>query len=85
MPHVSDHSQRGATHGDFSENAELAQYLKSALNFCPRWDTMIPAHRECLDLIMTKIARIMSGDPDFADHWNDIEGYARLAKDRCSK
>ncbi len=35
--------------------------------------------RESLDLIATKIARILSGDPNHEDHWLDIEGYARIA------
>ena len=34
---------------------------------------------ESMDLILTKIARILSGDPNEPDHWRDIEGYARLA------
>lgn len=34
---------------------------------------------ESLDLILTKIARILSGDPNEPDHWRDIEGYARIA------
>jgi hypothetical protein len=29
-------------------------------------------------MIAMKIARILSGNANFADHWEDIEGYARL-------
>jgi hypothetical protein len=34
--------------------------------------------KEALDMICSKISRILSGNPDFPDHWLDIEGYARL-------
>ena len=33
---------------------------------------------EALEMICHKIARIVAGDPDFADHWRDIAGYATL-------
>lgn len=31
-------------------------------------------------MILAKIARIVSGDPNHADHWDDIAGYALLGK-----
>lgn len=83
--HVSDHEIRGKTHGDFSQNATTAQQIKDLMRGKHGWDTMALVHRESLDLIATKLARILVGDADFKDHWNDIEGYARLAKDRASK
>ena len=42
-------------------------------------------------MILLKIARIICGDPTYADHWDDIAGYAMLGKgikfveDPCSK
>jgi hypothetical protein len=35
--------------------------------------------REALDYIAGKLARILSGQPGYADHWDDIAGYAKLA------
>ena len=37
---------------------------------------------EALDMIAHKIARIINGDPDYADSWHDIAGYAKLVADR---
>ena len=37
-----------------------------------------PVHREALDMIASKIARILSGDATHVDHWVDIGGYAEL-------
>lgn len=69
-------AERAKTHGDFSEVAEIAQTIKSTYR---RSYSLSPAELEALDLIATKIARIAAGD-QLADHWLDIEGYARLAR-----
>jgi len=37
---------------------------------------------EALDMIAHKIARILNGDPNYADSWDDIAGYAKLVGDR---
>jgi hypothetical protein len=34
---------------------------------------------EALEMIAHKIGRIIAGDPDFDDHWDDIAGYAKIA------
>jgi hypothetical protein len=33
-------------------------------------------------MIMHKVARILNGDPNYADNWIDIAGYATLVADR---
>ena len=38
--------------------------------------------QEALEMILHKIARIVNGDPDYADSWVDIAGYAKLVADR---
>ncbi len=35
------------------------------------------------EVIADKIARILNGDPNYKDNWHDIQGYAKLAEDRC--
>jgi hypothetical protein len=72
--------ERGKTHGDYTENATIAQALKSAAEHKARH--LSPSHRESLDLIFTKIGRILAGDPNTRDHWEDIAGYAMLAAER---
>lgn len=41
-----------------------------------------PDQREALEMIAHKIARILNGDPNYADSWVDIAGYAKLIADR---
>ena len=72
--------EREKTHGDYRSTAEIAQRLKKVIHdntqtthvhFCN-------VHRESLEMICTKIARILAGDPAVQDHWDDIAGYAKL-------
>jgi hypothetical protein len=35
-----------------------------------------------LEMIAHKIGRVLAGDPNHADHWDDIAGYARLVARR---
>jgi hypothetical protein len=43
----------------------------------------MPAHqKESLEMIASKIARIVCGDSNHHDSWHDIGGYAKLVADR---
>lgn len=76
---------RGTTHGDFSQNAIYGQELRSLFRSSPMWPTMPAVQREALDLIACKLSRILSGQSRFADHWADLQGYARLAQEACQE
>jgi len=68
---------RGNTHGDFDKNAEVTQHLKQYL----RMMQVLPLNvmqQEALDNICQKIGRIVVGNPNHDDHWDDIAGYAKL-------
>jgi hypothetical protein len=39
---------------------------------------MPATHRETFEMIAHKIGRALAGDFNFADHYTDIQGYARL-------
>lgn len=78
-------SQRGGTHGDFEVGAQTAQRFKSILHSSPRWQTMSLVQREALENVTGKLARILTGDPDFLDHYRDIIGYTQLAMDSTAK
>lgn len=73
--------ERGKTHGDFGQHAKCTQDLKRAFygNCVNKLDD---AKRESVDMILHKLGRIASGNPDHADHWADIAGYARLVEQR---
>lgn len=85
IPQIEDTlAERGRRYGDFAEHAELAQALSNILRRAHGWGRLTPVKRQALTVIMDKIARILSGDPEYRDNWHDIQGYAKLAEDRCA-
>jgi len=83
-------SERGKTHGDFANHAGCTQELKIAMQHWASvsgkdWQTLPNTHREALEMIAHKIGRIIAGDPDFRDHWDDLAGYATLIAQKCTK
>lgn len=74
---------RQGTHGDFALTARIAQDLKHLIRANAN-SLLVSDQYESLDLIATKIARILSGNPNEPDHWRDIAGYARLVEKRLT-
>lgn len=76
--------ERGARYGSFVGHAEVTQALKQVVFVClaNRDKTLKEDQQEALDMICHKIGRIINGDPDYADSWVDIAGYAKLVADR---
>jgi hypothetical protein len=76
-------AERGARYGDFSDHARICQALKVVMRAEPSFTFKLNAmQRQALEVIADKIARILSGDPDYADNWHDIQGYALLVEER---
>ena len=75
-------SERGQTHGDYAEHAGITQQVKAAMHNTPGWAKLNDMQRETLDMVAHKIGRVLAGNPNFADHWDDIAGYARLVSQR---
>jgi len=73
-------SQRASTHGDFKINGQVMQTLKETCHVTPNWHTLAPHQREAIEMICHKLGRILCGNPDHADHWHDIAGYATLVE-----
>lgn len=84
MPTIeSTLAERGARYGDFSDHASVCQRIKLAyLHGASRWDMLSDVQKQALEVIADKIARILTGDPNYADNWHDIQGYAKLVEDR---
>jgi len=71
--------ERKETHGDFAVNAEFAQRLKFLCRNSQHVQ-LSPVQAEALDNICQKLGRIIVGNPNHADNWHDIAGYATLAE-----
>jgi hypothetical protein len=72
---------RATTYGSFEDVAEFAQEMKNAIRMCNNTE-LDDDQIEALDMIASKIARIVNGDPNYVDSWIDIAGYATLVADR---
>lgn len=72
--------ERGSRYGKFTTHAEITQTLKrEATRYLVRQRKELDFdQQEALDMI----GRIINGDPDYADSWVDIAGYAKLVADR---
>ena len=76
--------KRAEQYGTFMRNADIAIKLKQVIhNAMVREDTQLyPDQLQALDMIVTKIGRILTGNPSHLDSWIDIAGYAKLVSDR---
>ena len=74
--------ERGKTHGDYRHHAEYTQAIKRVCRSSSNWDLMEAHQQETLDMLAHKIGRVLAGDPNFADHWHDMAGYATLTEQR---
>lgn len=73
---------RGRHYGGFEGNARIAQNIKSAMRDSPNWEEMDCDMKEAMELIASKIGRLLNGNVNHFDGWHDIEGYARLVSSR---
>ena len=76
-------TERGHEYGPFRDGAALMQGMKRLMADHARAHdkTFSDDQWEALEMIVHKIGRIVNGDPDYADSWIDIAGYAKLVAD----
>lgn len=70
-------AERDKTYGCFSTGSKISQYLKGSKSLNPNTE-LTPSQAEALDMIFSKISRILNGDASYIDTWHDICGYAQL-------
>ena len=76
--------ERGTRYGDFKGHAEVTMRLTIRMELAMRKKLLANDQQEALDMICHKIGRIINGDPDYADSWHDIAGYAQLVANRLN-
>lgn len=80
-------TERGSRYGKFTGHAAVTMGLKELVraNLEHRSKRLDADQQEALDMIFHKIGRIVNGDPNYADSWIDIAGYAKLVADRLEE
>jgi hypothetical protein len=75
---------RASTYGSFVDVARMAQRLKNVAHTAAdeQGKSFSADQAEALDMIFSKLARIINGNADHIDSWVDIAGYAKLVSDR---
>jgi hypothetical protein len=81
-PRLAVLSEREKTHGRFDNTAMYAQSFKNLMRSTLNWDRLSDVQKEVLESKATKIARMLSGDPDCKDHWEDDAGFSTLVVER---
>lgn len=76
-------AERAKTHGSYTVHARTTQRLKKIIRAELNYEKLNDCQQEAIDMICHKIGRIIAGNPDYADHWDDIAGYARLVAKEC--
>lgn len=77
-------AERGSRYGSFADQGRIEQNIKRAFADSPNWATLPDDSKSALEMIATKISRILKGDPEYHDSWHDIVGYAKLVADRLA-
>lgn len=71
---------RQASHGGYASYCHAVAAISAAVA-CSLVKPLGHVADESLNMIIRKVARITTGDPNFVDHWLDIAGYAtRMAE-----
>ena len=75
---------RAEQYGSFMQSADTVIRIKGIMhNAVARNEVhLYPDQLQALDMIATKISRIVHGNPNHLDSWIDIAGYATLVADR---
>ena len=75
-------NERQDQYGDFFNRSKISQDFKNLIRQGESYRLLKADQKEALEMIATKVGRIVNGDPDYLDSWLDIQGYCQLVIDR---
>lgn len=75
-------NERHNQYGSYKDATRIVQDLKHIARHTPKWESLEPDMQESIELIFTKMGRILNGNPNHKDSWHDIAGYANLIAER---
>lgn len=75
-------TERGTKYGNYKDQTRISRSLMDEMQTTQVWDSLETDQEDALMMIAVKISRILNGDPNYADNWHDIAGYATLVADR---
>ncbi len=75
-------TERGQSYGEYAVGTRIAMDLYERCHSTPSWSQMNAGQRYAIFMFCAKMARLLNGDPNHADSWHDIAGYATLVEQR---
>jgi len=73
--------EREETHGDFMAKSRFIEKVQDIISK-NAWNDLEADQKEAIHMILVKLSRILYGNPNYKDHWDDIAGYATLVSER---
>lgn len=77
--------ERKGQHGNFLDHSKIAQSLKRTVKSGVSYNQLTDIELEGLEMMLHKIARIVSGNPHLREHWIDCSGYSTLVANSCTE
>jgi hypothetical protein len=71
-------NEREKTHGSFHVAAPIMEAILAIYEASPNWHKLTPMQKQTLRMFAHKSGRLLVGNPNYLDHWVDLEGYAHL-------
>ena len=75
-------NERANTHGDFEQGADVFAQFFELLS--KNKENLTKAQLYAVNMILAKLVRILKGNANEKDHWQDIIGYCTLALNSMS-
>src|SRR5690349_24738584 len=72
---------REARYGSMDANATETWRLMDVFERCPGWSRFTPVQKHVFYMTVHKMARMLCGDPNYIDNYDDIIGYWTRARD----
>lgn len=73
---------RGKSYGEYADGTRIAMRLFDIVQSGPSYGEMNAGQQYAMFMFCAKMARLLNGDPNHADSWLDVAGYATLVHDR---
>jgi hypothetical protein len=75
-------AERGSRYGSFADQGKLEQNIKRAMHDSPNRASLPDDSKSALEMIATKVSRILTGDPAYDASWRAIAGHSTLIVNR---
>ncbi|MCP4091314.1 MAG: hypothetical protein GY746_16210 [Gammaproteobacteria bacterium] len=70
--------QREQQYGSYAQKSLEIQVMKDVVRNSKNWNEMPAYMQESIDMIISKVGRVLNGDITHVDNFKDIAGYAQL-------